>query len=74
MDDRIEDLGDLLAEGGAVVGGGTAVGYAIGWLIGSLLEDVGSQRASAERLSRTFGQLGGIAGLVALALRVLGVR
>jgi len=74
MDDRIEDLGDLLAEGGAVVGGGTAIGYALGWVVASLLRDAGAREVSTPTWARKGGQLGGIAGLVALALRVLGVR
>jgi hypothetical protein len=74
LNDRIEDLGDLLAEGGAVVGGGTAIGYALGWVVGSVLRDAGARRVSAAVWARKGGQLGGIAGLVALTLRLFGVR
>ncbi len=58
MDDRIEDLGDLLAEGGAVVGGGTAIGYALGWVVASLLRDAGAREVSTPTWARKGGQLG----------------
>jgi len=38
---RPRDLGDFLAEGGAVVGGSAALGAAIGCVAGSLAGDLG---------------------------------
>ena len=74
MNEPIEDLGDLLAAGGAVVGGGTALGAALGFVAGSLLEDAGRAKGSAMVLARKGAQLGGALGLSALALRGVGVR
>ena len=34
------DLGDFLAEGGAIVGGGAALGATLGFIVGALVHDV----------------------------------
>ena len=74
MNEPIEGLGDLLAAGGAVVGGGAALGAALASLVRSVLEDAGVENVSAPVWARAGGQIGGLAGLAALALRGLGVR
>jgi hypothetical protein len=62
------DLGDFLAEGGAIVGGGAALGATLGFIVGSLVHDV-RPKTDPERWTRKGGLFGGVLGLVALALR-----
>jgi hypothetical protein len=64
------DLGDFLAEGGAVVGGGAAFGAAIGFIAGSLANDV-DPRADPDVWARKGAAWGGLAGLVALVERAV---
>jgi hypothetical protein len=62
------DLGDFLAEGGAVVGGGAALGATLGFVAGSLVQDLRPQ-TDPDYWARKGGFFGGVAGLVALAMR-----
>ena len=69
MHQRPRDLGDFLAEGGAVVGGGAALGAALGFVAGSLASDLG-MGADADAWARKGGLLGSVSGLVVLVQRV----
>jgi hypothetical protein len=62
------DLGDFLAEGGAVVGGGAALGATVGFIAGSLLHDI-RPKTDSDAWARALW--GGVCGLAALALRGL---
>jgi hypothetical protein len=62
------DLGDFLAEGGAVVGGSAAFGATLGFIAGSLIHDF-KPSVNPERWARFGGVYGGVFGLVALILR-----
>ena len=62
------DLGDFLAEGGAVVGGGAALGATLGYIAGSLVHDLRPQ-TDPDFWARQGGLFGGVAGLFALVLR-----
>lgn len=62
------DLGDFLAEGGAIVGGGAALGATLGFIAASLVHDLRPQ-TDPDYWARKGGLLGGVAGLFALALR-----
>jgi peptidoglycan/LPS O-acetylase OafA/YrhL len=62
------DLGDFLAEGGAIVGGGAALGATLGFIAGSLVHDVRPQ-TDPDFWARRGAFFGGGAGLVALILR-----
>jgi hypothetical protein len=62
------DLGDFLAEGGAVVGGGAALGATVGFIVGSLVHDL-RPLTDPDEWARKGGLLGGVAGLFALVLR-----
>ncbi len=35
----MRDLGDFLAQGGAIVGGGAALGATLGFIVGSVVQD-----------------------------------
>jgi hypothetical protein len=61
------DLGDFLAEGGAVVGGGAALGAALGFIAGSIVHDFDA-KADPDVWARKGGLLGGVMGLAALLL------
>lgn len=67
------DLADLLKEGGAVVGGGTALGAGACWAVAALLVDAGFEDVDVTRWVQRGGGLGAIAGFTALGLRALGV-
>ena len=62
------DLGDFLAESGAVVGGGAVLGATLGFMVGSLLHDF-LPTVDPDEWARQGGFFGGLAGLVALAQR-----
>jgi hypothetical protein len=62
------DLGDFLTEAGAVVGGGAALGATVFFIAGSLVHDFRPQ-TDPDLWARQGAALGGVAGLVALALR-----
>ena len=62
------DLGDFLAEGGAIVGGGAALGATLGFIAGSLVHDLRPQ-TDPDFWARQGGLFGGVAGLFALVLR-----
>ena len=62
------DLGDFLAEGGAIVGGGAALGATLGFIAGSLVHDLRPQ-TDPDYWTRKGGLLGGVAGLAVLVQR-----
>jgi hypothetical protein len=62
------DLGDFLAEGGAVVGGGAALGAALFFVAGSVYHDFRPD-ADPDEWARRGALFGGLFGLAALALR-----
>jgi hypothetical protein len=59
------DLGDFLAEGGAVVGGGAALGAVVGFIAGSVVHDFRPE-ADPDHWARRGGLFGGVIGLVVL--------
>jgi hypothetical protein len=59
------DLGDFLAEGGALVGGAAALGATLGFIAGSLVHDFRAD-TDPEYWARRGGFLGGVVGLVVL--------
>ena len=61
----MRDLGDFLAQGGAIVGGGAALGAPIGLIVGTVIHDFRPQ-TDPDQYARRFGALGGVARLVAL--------
>ncbi len=64
------DLGDFLAEGGAVVGGGAALGATVFFIAGSLVHDLRPE-TDPDRLARNGGFYGGVLGLAVLAFRAV---
>jgi hypothetical protein len=63
----VRDLGDFLAEGGAIVGGGAALGATIGFIVGSVVHDFRPE-TDPDFWARRGGLLGGAFGLVILVL------
>jgi len=63
------DLGSFLAEGGAIVGGGAAMGATIGFVVRSVVHDFHPD-VDPEGVARGCGLLGGAAGLAVLILRL----
>jgi hypothetical protein len=61
----VRDLGDFLAEGGAIVGGSAAIGATLGFIVGSIVQDF-RPHTDPDRWTRTGAAFGGIVGLVAL--------
>ena len=61
----MRELGDFLAEGGAIVGGGAALGATIGFVAGSVVHDFRPQ-TDPDVWARKCAALGGVVGLVAL--------
>ena len=62
------DLGDFLAEAGAVVGGGAALFATLFFIAGSLVHDLRPE-TDPEEWARSGALLGGVLGLAALAFR-----
>jgi hypothetical protein len=62
------DLGQFLADGGAVVGGGAALGATTFFVAGSIVHDFRPD-VDPERWARKGALFGGVAGMVALVLR-----
>jgi hypothetical protein len=62
------DLGDFLAEGGAIVGGGAALGATLLFIVGSLVHDF-RPGTDPDAWARKGGLYGGVLGLAALAIR-----
>jgi hypothetical protein len=62
------DLGDFLAEGGAVVGGGAALGAALGFIAGSLVHDFRPE-TDPDDWARKGALWGGVLGMATLAIR-----
>jgi hypothetical protein len=69
----VRDLGDFLAEGGAIVGGAAALGATVGFIIGSVVQDFRPE-TDPDEWARRFGALGGVAGLVILLERGVDFR
>ena len=67
------ELGNFFAEGGAVVGGGAALGATLGYIAGSVLHDFQPAIDPGE-VARSDGLFGGVAGLAALLFAVVGSR
>jgi hypothetical protein len=66
-------LADFLAEAGAVVAGGAALGAAGGFVAASFLRDLGIS-ADPVRWAEATAQLGGVFGAIALILETSGVQ
>ncbi len=64
----MRDLGDFLAEGGAIVGGGAALFATVGFLAGSLVHDVRPQ-IDPDDWARKGAAFGGVVGLGVLLAR-----
>jgi hypothetical protein len=62
------DLGDFLAEGGAIVGGAAAMGGVIGFVVGSIVHDFRPD-VDPDAWARTCAALGGVVGLYAVLVR-----
>jgi hypothetical protein len=69
----LSDLGDALAEAGAVVGGGAALGAATAFTAGAILRDAGFDAVEPLRWAERGAAYGGVFGLSALLWRGLGV-
>lgn len=63
----MRDLGDFLAQAGAIVGGGAALGATIGFIAGSALHDFRPE-TDPELWARRLAAFGGTFGLVILIL------
>ena len=61
----MRDLGDFLAEGGAIVGGGAALGATLGFIAGSVVHDFRPE-TDPDEWARNGAAFGGVVGLVAL--------
>jgi hypothetical protein len=59
------ELGDFLADGGAVVGGGAAMGTVLGYLFGSVVHEF-RPSTDPDAWARKGGLGGGVAGLIFL--------
>jgi len=62
------DLGDFLAEGGAVVGGGAALGATLGFIAGTVVHDFRPE-VDPDEWAREWGFYGGVAGFLVLLIR-----
>jgi hypothetical protein len=63
------DLGDVLAEGGAVVGGAAALGVVGGFVLGSIVHDFRPE-TDPDDWARIGGLLGGVVGFGLLLARL----
>jgi len=66
----VRDLGDFLAEGGAIVGGSAALFGTLGFVAGSLVRDFRPKR-DPEEWARKGAAVGGVVGLGVLLSRGL---
>jgi hypothetical protein len=64
----VRDLGDFLAEGGAIVGGGAALFGTLGFIAGSLVHDFRPE-SDPEVWARKWAAVGGVVGLGILLSR-----
>lgn len=69
-----DDAAALLAEAGAVVGGGAAVGGVVGFIVASVSRDLRLAEMEPVRTAEVGAAYGGLAGFVLLGLRALGVH
>ena len=70
----MRDLGDFLAEGGAIVGGGAALFGTLGFVAGSLVHDFRPETDPDEwaRKGAAFGGVVGLGFLIARGVESLG--
>jgi hypothetical protein len=70
----VRDLGDFLAEGGAIVGGGAALFGTLGFVAGSLVHDFRPETDPDEwaRKGAAFGGVVGLGFLIARGVESLG--
>jgi hypothetical protein len=70
----VRDLGDFLAEGGAIVGGGAALFGTLGFIAGSVVHDFRPETDPDEwaRKGAAFGGVVGLGFLIARGLESLG--
>ena len=61
------ELGDFLADAGAVVGGATVLGATLRFILGSVVHDLRAE-ADPDHWARFGGLLGGTAGLVVFVI------
>jgi hypothetical protein len=66
----VRDLGDFLAEGGAVVGGGAAIGATLGFVVGSIVHHFRPE-TDPELWARRGALGGGVFGMAVLVLEDL---
>jgi hypothetical protein len=59
------ELGHFLVEGGAIVGGGAAIGAVLGFVAGSVVHDLRPE-TDPDTWARKCGALGGVAGFCIL--------
>ena len=64
----MRDLGDFLAEGGAIVGGSAALFGTLGFVAGSLVHDVRPE-SDPDEWARKGAAVGGVVGLTVLLSR-----
>ena len=64
----MRDLGDFLAEGGAIVGGSAALFGTLGFVAGSLVHDFRPE-SNPEEWARKWAAFGGVVGLGVLLSR-----
>jgi hypothetical protein len=64
----VRDLGDFLAEGGAIVGGSAALFGTLGFVAGSVVHDFRPE-TDPEEWARTGAAVGGVVGLGVLLSR-----
>jgi hypothetical protein len=68
-----EDLGALLAEGGAIVGGGAALCGTVLFVVASLVRDLGYRSVDPLWWAERGARAGGVMGLAAWAFRIAGL-
>jgi hypothetical protein len=62
------EVGEFLADGGAIVGGGAVLGATVGFVAGSLVRDFRPQ-TDPEDWARVLGFYGGVLGMAVLLIR-----
>jgi len=62
------EVGEFLADGGAIVGGGAVLGATLGFIAGSLVRDFRPD-TDPEFWARTWGLWGGVGGVLVLVVK-----